>query len=182
MGGGKMGKFVLLGVMGVVFFWAGVCGAGEMPAGYAAPKTSVGLEEIKSLEGRWAGTSEDHGQETKPAETEYRVTSGGTAVEEKDFSGTPHEMISVYHDVNGRLSMAHYCLLGNQPELELKDGATGKWSFEESAASAALLKGQMRMNRLVIEHPDKNTLVNTWTAYGADGKAMPPCVIKLKRA
>ena len=168
-------------VLTMFAFGAGTALAGEMPPGYTPPKSSGELESIKSLEGKWEGTSTEQGKDGTPAVVEYRVTSGGSAVEEKLFSGTPHEMVSMYHDTAGKLSMTHYCMLGNQPELELKSSAPGKWSLEESAASSALLSGQMRMRELVIERPDPKTLIQTWTAYGADGKAMEPTVIKLRR-
>ena len=161
---------------------AGGAWAGEMPAGYVPPKPSAELEQIKALEGRWEGESPEKGQEGKLATVEYRLTSGGSAVEEKLSAGTPHEMVSMYHDVNGKLSMEHYCMMGNQPHLELKSSSAGKLSLGESAASAATLAGQMRMRELVIETPDADTLLQTWTAYGADDKAMgPPSVFKFKK-
>ena len=171
----------IAGLLGMFVLGAGLAAPGEMP-GYTPPKLSAELEQIKSLEGKWQGTSVEKGQPEGAAVAEYRLTAGGTAVEERLFADTPHEMVSMYHDVNGKLSMTHYCMLGNQPELELKGASAGKLSLEESAASAATLAGQMRMRQLVIERPDAQTLVQTWTAYGTDGKAMATTVITLKKA
>ena len=150
------------------------------------PKTSDQLELIKSLAGQWEGISEGISKETgkeenTPAKVEYRLTSGGTAVEEKLFSGTPHEMVSMYHDIKGKLSMTHYCMLGNQPQLGLTETAPGKILLNETPASAAVLEGQMRMASLSIEWSDKDNIIQTWQGVGADGKALPPTVIKLKR-
>jgi Cu-Zn family superoxide dismutase len=164
----------------VVILCAGNVWAGEMSSGYTPPKLSAELEGIKSLEGKWTGTSTDKGEE-KPATAEYHVTSGGTAVEEKLFCGSGQEMVSMYHDVNGKLSMTHYCALGNQPQLELKNSSAGKWDLKESDASKTVLSGQMRMSSLVIELSDEGTLVQTWTAEAADGRPLEPTIIKLKR-
>ena len=142
------------------------------------PPASKELEQIKSLEGRWVGTGMDKEKETV---VEYRVTSGGTAVAETLGPGTAHEMISMYHDVNGKLSMTHYCMLGNQPELELVSATPEKLELKESAASAVRLAGQMRMSSLAIERPDKDTLVQTWTAQDAQGKPDQPSIFKFKR-
>lgn len=155
--------------------------AGDMPC-VTPPKTSAALEQIKSLAGKWEGTAQE-GQkaETKPAVAEYYVTSGGSAVEEKLFAGTPNEMISMYHDVKGKLSMTHYCMLGNQPQLEDKSSDASKIVLEESASSQTLLAGQMRMSSLTIEWKDKDHIVQTWQASDADGKPLGPTTITLKR-
>lgn len=171
-----MKKFVgvLLAVLSAGSAWAG-----EMP-GYTPPKPSAELEQVKALEGRWKGESTEKGQEGQTINVQYHVTSGGSAVQETLDPGTSHEMVSIYHDVNGKLSMTHYCMLGNQPELELKSAKDGKLVFEQSAASAETLKGQMAMGSLVLEH-DKDTLTQTWTSYDAGGKSMQSTVFKLKK-
>ena len=46
---------------------------------------------------------------------QFRVTAGGHAVEEREFAGTPMEMLTIYH-MNGKdLVATHYCITGNQP-------------------------------------------------------------------
>ena len=170
----------------IFLFWvaiafAGSAWAGEMPEGYAPPKPSAELEQIKALEGRWQGISSEKGQEGKTINVEYHITSGGSAVEEKIDPGGPHEMVSMYRDVNGKLSMTHYCMLGNQPELELKSATDGKIVLQQSAASAETLKGQMAMADLTLSR-DKDTLTQSWSAHGADGKAIPPTVFTLKKS
>jgi hypothetical protein len=40
-------------------------------------------------------------------------------VEETLFPGTPHEMISMYHLVDGELLLTHYCAMANQPRMRL---------------------------------------------------------------
>ena len=141
---------------------------------------SAQFEKIKKLAGKWEGTSK-MGNEDMKVSVDYRVTSGGSAVMETLSPGTSHEMVSLYHDKAGKLFMTHYCMLGNQPELELKNIDNGRMNFESSAQTRADLKGQMYMNSLALEQLDKNQLVQTWTAVNADGKPLDSSVFTLKK-
>ena len=82
-------------------------------------KTSAELATIKALAGKWTGTAKHSNGTTEPTVVEYHLTSGGSAVEEKITPGTPHEMVTMYHDLGGKLAMTHYCMLGNQPQMVL---------------------------------------------------------------
>src|SRR3989338_5074087 len=82
--------------------------------------SSAELARIKSLAGRWTGVTSMFGKPDQRVYVEYEVTSGGSAVLERIFPGTPEEMISVYYDDNkGKLAMTHYCILRNRPTLKL---------------------------------------------------------------
>lgn len=72
---------------------------------------------IKSLKGHWHGPAAMKGM--PPSHSVFRVTAGGSAVQETIFPGTPMEMLSVYHMDKGHLLMTHYCALGNQPRMKL---------------------------------------------------------------
>src|SRR5689334_11531769 len=86
------------------------------------PKGSAEFERIKQLAGRWNGTA--HGDNNMPGmSVEYKVTGGGSAVEERLFPGTPHEMVSMYYDENGKLTMTHYCMIGNRPKMTLESAS-----------------------------------------------------------
>jgi hypothetical protein len=76
------------------------------------------FERLKSLAGTWQGQA-GHGQPGEAATVTYRVASGGSVVEETLFPGTPHEMISMYHLVDGDLVLTHYCAMANQPRMRL---------------------------------------------------------------
>ena len=144
------------------------------------PPASADLERVKGLAGKWEGTTITNGKEEKAA-SEYKVTSGGSAVVETLFPGTPHEMVSVYHDKSGKLSMTHYCMLGNQPELELQSVSAGKMSFDMSTDSHKTLAGQMHMHSLTVDASVPGQIIQTWTAMGPDGKPMDSTVITLKK-
>jgi hypothetical protein len=81
------------------------------------------FERLKSLAGTWEGQA-GHDRPSTPATVTYRVASGGSVVEETLFPGTPHEMISMYHLVDGELVLTHYCSMANQPRMRLDEKAS----------------------------------------------------------
>src|SRR6266404_464243 len=85
--------------------------AGEPPKPYQG---SAEFERMKGLVGVWESTV-DMGQGPMKVSLEYRLIAGGSAVEERIFAGSPQEMITMYHDKNGKLALTHYCMLANQP-------------------------------------------------------------------
>ena len=89
--------------------------AGEAPKPYVG---SAEFEKLKTLAGSWQGTT-DMGKGPMPINVQYRVVSGGSAVEERLFADTPAEMVTIYHDQNGKLSLTHYCTLCNRPAMSL---------------------------------------------------------------
>src|SRR5262245_42690206 len=87
----------------------------EVRSDGANPSTaSLGL--LKKLEGTWVVVDE-HGNPTDQVSNVFRVTAGGSAVEETVFPGTEHEMVTLYYVQDGRLQLTHYCMKGNQPHM-----------------------------------------------------------------
>src|SRR5438046_5351727 len=82
-------------------------------------KGSAEFERMKSLAGTWKGKA-DMGEGPMEFTVEYRLVAGGSAVEERIFAGSPKEMVTMYHDQKGKLSLTHYCMLGNRPGMLLK--------------------------------------------------------------
>ncbi len=154
--------------------------AGQQP-GYTPPKASAEFDRIKALAGKWQGTSKEGSGDPSPVAVEYQVTSGGTSVVEKLFPNTAHEMVSVYNDKDGKLSMTHYCMLGNQPQFELKSADGSHINLESSAETRKQLAGKMYMNTLVLEQPSDDQLIESWGAVSPDGKSAEPTVFTLKR-
>jgi len=75
------------------------------------------FEQMKALAGQWQGhVSTPDG----PAATVvYELTANGSAVTEKLFPGTSHEMLSVYFMDGKDLVLTHYCAMANQPRMKL---------------------------------------------------------------
>ena len=86
----------------------------------AAPPVDgkAAFARLATLAGTWEGEA-GHGSAGQGATVTYRLASGGSVVEETLFPGTPHEMISMYHLVDGQLVMTHYCAMANQPRMRL---------------------------------------------------------------
>lgn len=100
--------------VGLAFVGSVTSQAGDKAA--AALDGRVAFAQLKTLAGDWEGNVV--GQQGEYA-VQYRVTSGGNAVIESLFSGTPHEMVSVYFMNGEDLVLTHYCSAANQPRLRL---------------------------------------------------------------
>jgi hypothetical protein len=129
--------------------------AAEMQA--ARRRFSPELERMRSLVGRWEGSTFREGQGTKPIVVTYALTGAGSAVIETLFAGTAGEMATVYHDDSrGHLVADHYCSAGNQPKLRLSESDTGRLYF--------VLAPDADIKADVEGHAHELTL-----AFGADG-------------
>lgn len=89
-------------------------------------KGSVAFERMKTLVGKWSGESPMMGK----MNTEFRLIAGGSVIEERFAGGTPMEMLSLYHDVDGKLTMTHYCMLRNQPRMKLVKSTANSLTFD----------------------------------------------------
>ena len=87
---------------------------------------SAAFERMKSLVGKWSAESPVMGK----MNTQFRLLAGDSVIEERFAEGTPMEMLSVYHDVNGSLTMTHYCMLRNQPRMRLAGSTADSLTFD----------------------------------------------------
>jgi hypothetical protein len=79
------------------------------------------FEALKKLAGDWVAVGKD-GKPTEQVVSSFRVTSGGTALQETIFPGTEKEMVTLYHLDGEDLVLTHYCMLGNQPHMRAEPG------------------------------------------------------------
>lgn len=89
------------------------------PAAQAQVDSKAAFETLKGLAGTWEGTGEG-----MPMTVTFELASGGSIVMERMFPRTDHEMINVYHLVDGELRVVHYCSVGNQPMMKLDTTAS----------------------------------------------------------
>ena len=151
--------------------------AGEM---HLPPyKGSDAFESMKQLEGAWEGTHV-MGEKEELVRVEYKVSSNGSTIIETFFPGHKHEMISVYHDKGGKLSMTHYCSIGNQPELELIKSDGNQMEFSLSKQSHIDVAKDGHMHGMTMTKVDTNHLLHNWTMY-QDGKEGGQTIMKLTR-
>ena len=145
---------------------AGTAFAGEGNA--PVTKQSKELEKLKTLEGKWEGKMIE-GDKPIDLTVTYHVTSGGSAVVETISPGTPHEMVSVYHDENGKLTMTHYCMLGNQPKLVITESKPNQFDLGFAKNNVINQKAEDHMHSLQMVFIDDNTMVEKWGSMH-DGK------------
>jgi len=124
---------------------------------------------LKDLVGTWTTTTEMEGKTTTGKLT-YRSTSGGSALEETLFSGSPHEMVSMYTVDQGKVLMTHYCMLRNQPRLQEVSSSKNQIKLEQRDMTGAKSPDEAHMGGLTITIQDKDHFQQDWVHFGKDGK------------
>lgn len=148
--------------------------------GAHSPPPYVGspeFERLKALAGRWIATAGmpqgAAGKEGPMAQVaaEYRVTANGSVVVERNFPDTPKEMISVYHDRGGKLSMTHYCALGNQPRMILTSSTDAVLTLEMVEGSLDSVE-EPHMHSVSIAYDGGDEMSQTWSMYQGGEEVM----------
>ena len=169
-------------IFGLVLSLGMMAGAAMPTPEHTMPAPKAGSQEfemVKGLAGTWKGTAQSGSEAVKEAAVEYKVTSNGSVVVETLFPGTPHEMVSIYHDdKNGKLTMTHYCALGNQPQLDLQKSEGGLLELGMSPANA-IPSTEDHMDSLKLAIKD-GELKQTWQCLQS-GKPGEPTVIDVKK-
>ena len=123
------------------------------------------LDAIKALAGEWTGKA-SHGDEKFDATVSYRVTSGGSAVVETLFAGTPHEMITMYHMNGNDLLLTHYCAAQNQPRMRAaKSENAKKLEFKFLDGTNMDPAKDMHMHEASIELVDADHIKSEWVTF-----------------
>ena len=131
-------------------------------------KGSAAFERMKSLVGKWSGESPEMGK----MNTEFRLIAGDSVVEERFAQGTPMEMLSVYHDVNGKLTMTHYCMLRNQPRMRLVGQTADSLTFDLAPTPGLNPAKDMHMHGATYTFLDANHFKLEGVSW-KDGKSAP---------
>jgi hypothetical protein len=132
-----------------------------VPLGAAGPE-AASWDKLKSLVGHWQGTFEG-----KPATVSYALISDGTALLETMENLDSSQMVSVYHPDGSSLLMTHYCSAGNQSRMRAEGFRDGKLAFSFVDATNVKSPDEHRMAGLVLTFPDRDHLVQQWTAKAA---------------
>ncbi len=138
----------------------------------AAATNPNDFEELKKLEGKWAGTLERTDGSSDELTLDYTVTSNGSALlEESDTGGT--EMLSIFNFQNDQLLLTHYCGLQNKPISKLTANNNGLLSFAtDSEMSGLTLEKDTYVTSWEINlTPDDTDKINyKYTVSGPDGE------------
>lgn len=144
--------------------------------------SSVELKRIKALEGRWSSTTDMFGTPNEKVYVEYEVTAGGSAVLEKIFPGTPHEMISVYYDDNdGKLAMTHYCMMRNRPNFKLAKSAKNSLVMDVVKVDGLQSPDAPSMGAITIKFKDKDRFSTTCESRGKGSEGQKPMTMEYTR-
>ncbi|MEQ9618516.1 MAG: hypothetical protein RIG61_05020 [Deltaproteobacteria bacterium] len=122
------------------------------------------LEKMKTLEGSWQGTTVMDGKEV-PISVVYETSSNGSVVVETLSPGTPHEMVSVYYDVDGKLNMTHYCAVNNQPHFTLKESTGDRIDLDFAGGTNLNADKDGHMHAVSFNFKDTDNMVQEWTYY-----------------
>jgi hypothetical protein len=133
------------------------------------PDGKAAFARLKSLVGDWQGRVET--PSGPPAQVEFRLTGNGSALVERLFPGTEHEMLTVYHMDGAELVLTHYCAMANQPRMKLVEGgAEGELRFEFAGGDNVDPKTSLHMHagRVVL---DKDSYESEWTVFSSGASA-----------
>jgi hypothetical protein len=148
--------------------------SGKGPSGV---DDSARFDKFKALAGTWS-----MGADMGGATVSYRVTSGGSAVLESIFAGTPKEMTTLYTLDNGRLRLTHYCMLGNQPSMAAQPAKGGDVvEFDLDCLGNGDPAHDMHMHHAKFEFLGADHIQAHWTLW-KDGKPGDTVDIDLTRA
>lgn len=177
-----MKRFVMVSAVVCSVLSAGLVQAkGENKDECVLPPAYVGsaeFQKLKSLAGTWE--MDDPMNPGTKSQVIYDVTSNGSAVVERMNSGSPHEMVAVYHDERGTLAMTHYCAIGNQPKLALQSSSDDTITMSLAKSSGINPKREDHMHTLELTFLGPDQVKQAWIGY-QKGKRQPPAVFTLTR-
>lgn len=162
----------------------GALHAGDMPGDKAAaaaakPAVPSKLDVIRKLAGDWVQVGED-GKPTNKVVATYRLTAGGSAVEETLFRGTPHEMITIYHMDGNDLVLTHYCVTGNQPRMKAEKQTGDTLVFKCAGGTNMKSENDDHMHQATIIFKDDDHIQSAWEEF-KDGKNVMTASLNLTR-
>jgi hypothetical protein len=136
-----------------------------------APQTagkSPAFERLLSLEGTWVGKASRGEGNTKADAGEvtvvYKVTAAHSVLQETQFPGTPHEMVTMYHADGPRIVLTHYCAAGNQPHMTLQPSTDQNVLSFTFSGGTNMQERDMHMHAVRITFIDSDHVISAWTS------------------
>ncbi len=138
-------------------------------AGFLALTTVDGAEQInahavfvqlQTLVGDWEGKTEAG----RVLKISYRLTANNTVLVETWTLGPQRESLTLYHMDNESLLATHYCPIGNQPRLRLKEGGSASSFVFEFVSATNLAKPETaHQHRFELEILQPNSVARSET-------------------
>jgi hypothetical protein len=144
-----------------------ILAAGALAVGFlvaraeSQAKTATSIEKLKTLVGDWSATS----PAGEPFTNKIRLVSNGTTIEETFQAPEHDQMVTMYTPDGNRVSLTHYCSMGNQPRMETPvmtpDGAIFEFTF--TGATNLPDAKEPHMHHMVLRVADSDHFSETWT-------------------
>lgn len=128
----------------------------------SSSNADAAFARLKTLAGEWEATTS-----SGKVHLSYELVSGDTALLERESSETMPSMVTVYYVDGGRLLLTHYCMLGNQPRMEVNafNAGTGELDFQFLDATNLASPGAGHMHNAKLRIVDNSHLVSEWQFY-----------------
>jgi hypothetical protein len=151
----------------IALLFLGACQSTGTPAVDETARKDL-FATVTALEGTWQRSDATGATST----AEFKVSSGGTAVVETMFPGTPHEMTNMYTlDGNG-LVLTHYCAGGNQPSMRATAKAGNELPFQFESVRDLDSDDETYMGAMTLVFLPDGTLEQRWIGM-QDGAPAP---------
>lgn len=122
--------------------------------------------QLQTLVGEWEGKTEAG----RVLKISYRLTANNTVLIETWTLGPARESLTLYHMDNESLIATHYCPIGNQPRLRLKEGGSASLFIFEFVSATNLAKPETaHQHRFEVEILQPNSVARSET-YLENGK------------
>ncbi len=141
----------------------------ESAASADASAGPPGWDKLVTLSGKWEGVGHE-GAKSLPVTTEFHFVADKSVLMNTLAAGTPHEMITMFHDDGGTLMATHYCAMHNQPRLYSEPAKAANQLSFLFKDSTNIGPGDAHMKRLVITFVDATHHLEDWSAVDEEGK------------
>ncbi len=140
-------------------------------------KVSPDFERLRSLAGRWEGTSPEG-----TVVSTFQVTADGSAVMNMLAPGTQYEMLTVFHPDGDNIMGTHYCAAHNQPRLVATPSKDPKvLTFKFKDATNLSSPNDTHIEGLVITFTDADHHTQEWTSRENGKVSSPGLIMQLTR-
>ena len=153
-------------VIGKVIFLAGCLSVTALDGADQA-NARAAFAQLKTLVGEWEGKTEAG----RVFKVSYRLVANNTVLVETWTLGPQREALTLYHMDNESLIATHYCPLGNQPRLRLKEPSSGpSFTFEFISATNLPKPERAHQHQFALEILQPNSFARSET-YLENGTA-----------
>ncbi len=129
--------------------------------------------KLQTLVGEWEGQTASG----RALKVTYRLTAANSVLIETWTLGPQRESLTLYHMDNESLIATHYCPVGNQPRLRLKEGGSAAlFAFEFVSATNLPKPEAAHQHHFEMELLDAKSFARSET-YLENGKGEPERIV-----